>query len=668
MRQFTLGRAAVCALVIALAGCGETTVHDSAASSVVISAAGGTIADSYVALSSSAYTVSASAGAAVLTVNRTGTPTGEIDVNFTTVDGSAVAGSDYQGTSGSLTWVDGDQTPKSIEVPIASSDSGKSFTVELTAVSGNGAFGSPTQATVTVSSAVSGASSLSASPSGSMDPPLTQLVDASGDVWTVSGGVVSLNGAIQPITQHVILLLYYQGVMYQENSDCLWWDWTGGAWVNASQPAIAGIPGCTGKTGGSTATSGTGTGSSGASSTPAASASGTMIPSAAKLVDGAGNTWTVSGGVISLNGTVQSATHKVIVLLYYQGVIYQENSDCLWWSWTGGTWVATSRPAAGGVPACSAVVTSAGGTTTTTVTSSGSGSGSGSNANGPVPAAAAAVNYNTLTFGPAVTLGSNWFFSNFYGTGDQPAGAASQNADGTLFISGLENNRSGSTVSTARHVNTRLNWTGTAFGGGAYFEAVLSFTGQGKGPYLNGGPAFWALDIEHTSQGPYQVSWPGMPKDAAGNPYDDFFEVDFMEYDAGPYAFQNGIGNWYGYPPTKSTSNPYSGGGGTGAVKVATTTNFAQFHKYGCLWVPATPSNQGYLKFYFDDVQTGETFYWNYDNPANPFPPPPVNNSTAMSGMDQRHMFLILGTGTSQPMTVQSVSVWQASAANNLTE
>jgi hypothetical protein len=37
-----------------------------------------------------------------------------------------------------------------------------------------------------------------------------------------------------------------------------------------------------------------------------------------------------------------------------------------------------------------------------------------------------------------------------------------------------------------------------------------------------------------------------------------------------------------------------------------------------------------------------------------------------MSGMDTHHMILILGTGTDQPMTVQSVKVWQASAANNL--
>jgi hypothetical protein len=263
-----------------------------------------------------------------------------------------------------------------------------------------------------------------------------------------------------------------------------------------------------------------------------------------------------------------------------------------------------------------------------------------------------------------VTLNSNWFPWNFYSAGASPSGATSQNADGSLFVSGIENNSYGATVSTASQTNTGNRWVGTAFGGGAYFEAVLSFTGQGTGPYNNGGPAFWTLDIEHLSQGPYIVNWPGQ----ASN-YDDFFELDFMEYDAGnEYGYQNGIGNWYG-TAGQGLPNPYTQIPGVlGGVLVPAGTNFASYHKYGCLWVPATPSTQGYLKFYFDGVQVGETFVWNYNDPANPFPPAPVNNATSMSGMDQRHLALILGTGTDQPMTVQAVSVWQASSAENVTE
>jgi hypothetical protein len=75
-----------------------------------------------------------------------------------------------------------------------------------------------------------------------------------------------------------------------------------------------------------------------------ASANDSMIVSAAQLVDGAGDRWTVSDGVISQNGSAQTITQKVIVLLYDRGVIYQENVNCMWWSWTSDAWVATTQP------------------------------------------------------------------------------------------------------------------------------------------------------------------------------------------------------------------------------------------------------------------------------------------------------------------------------------
>jgi hypothetical protein len=75
------------------------------------------------------------------------------------------------------------------------------------------------------------------------------------------------------------------------------------------------------------------------------------------------------------------------------------------------------------------------------------------------------------------------------------------------------------------------------------------------------------------------------------------------------------------------------------------------------------------MQFFFDGVQTGSTYYWNYHDPSqvSSYPaPPPVIGDTAISGMDWRHMFLILGTDPAHPMTVYSVSVWQKSAAQNL--
>lgn len=292
-----------------------------------------------------------------------------------------------------------------------------------------------------------------------------------------------------------------------------------------------------------------------------------------------------------------------------------------------------------------------------------------------MPAAAAAVGYNTQTFGSTLTLASNWFNWGFYGSGAQAAGAVSTNADGSIAISGVENNNYGATIATAQPAGNSVAWNGTAFGGGGYFEATLSFTGQGTGPYPNGGPAFWMLDIEHLSGGPYDINWP-----SAASGCIDFFEVDAMEYDTSHTdGYQNGIATWYGSAngacANGATYNPNTQiPGVAGGALVPSGTDFSQPHKYGVLWVPATgygdtTITQGYLKFYFDGVQVGSTFTWNYYDPSltSTYPTyPPLNGTSAMSGMDWRHMVLILGTGTAQPMTVYGVSVWQQSGAQNL--
>jgi hypothetical protein len=426
-----------------------------------------------------------------------------------------------------------------------------------------------------------------------------------------------------------------------------------------------------------------------------------MFPAATKIVDSAGNSWTISGGVISENGVPQTITHAVVVLLYYHQVIYQENSSCNWWSWTNNAWLATAKPAATGIPTCSKAVSSA------SSSSSSSSSGGGSGAASGAPAAAAAVGYNTQTFN-STALETSWFPFGFLSS-NQPAGYAVQNSDGSIFLNGNSGNPFGGTISSAAHSASGDDWTGIAFGGGAYFEATLSFTGQGDGPYGNGGPAFWANDIEWMSQGPYNIQWPGYGGTAWSNTatyaidtivnaggyywisktdgnvghnpqtdtthwekYSQWVEVDFMEYDVKEYWYQNGIGNWTNFPGGKFGAGQtyYGSPGSLGSVPVAVGTDFSKPHRYGCLWVPATPTTQGYLKFYFDGVQTASpTFYWNYWDPANPNVPAPSSaNHSAMSIIDQRHMALILGTGTEQPMTVYAVSVWQASTANNIAQ
>lgn len=77
--------------------------------------------------------VNESAGNATLTVNRTGGSDGKVTVNYATTSGTAIAGSDFTATTGTLTFADG-QTSATISVPIindASEEGDESFTVVL---------------------------------------------------------------------------------------------------------------------------------------------------------------------------------------------------------------------------------------------------------------------------------------------------------------------------------------------------------------------------------------------------------------------------------------------------------------------------------------------------------------------------------------------------------
>jgi len=84
--------------------------------------------------------------------------------------------------------------------------------------------------------------------------------------------------------------------------------------------------------------------------TPVQSINGSSIPPSTKLVDSGLTTWTVVGGVVyeqllgSPNAVPAGFTANVILLLYFNGVIYQENSSFNWFSWSGSAWVATTDP------------------------------------------------------------------------------------------------------------------------------------------------------------------------------------------------------------------------------------------------------------------------------------------------------------------------------------
>ncbi|HVF73348.1 MAG TPA: Calx-beta domain-containing protein [Chthoniobacterales bacterium] len=101
--------------------------------------------------SPSTYSVSEEVGVVLITVTKTGGTELTSTVHFTTANGTAIAGDDYIGVSGDLTFLPA-ETSKNISVTIAN-DSGKegdeTFTVSLDTPS-NATLGAATSATVTI--------------------------------------------------------------------------------------------------------------------------------------------------------------------------------------------------------------------------------------------------------------------------------------------------------------------------------------------------------------------------------------------------------------------------------------------------------------------------------------------------------------------------------------
>lgn len=95
-------------------------------------------------LSPTVISVSEGAGTLQLTVTRQSGSTGAIGVSFTTNSDTAIAGTDFTLTSGTLLWADGDAAPKTIDVPILQNllpDGSRSFTVVLSNPTGGASVG-----------------------------------------------------------------------------------------------------------------------------------------------------------------------------------------------------------------------------------------------------------------------------------------------------------------------------------------------------------------------------------------------------------------------------------------------------------------------------------------------------------------------------------------------
>lgn len=257
-----------------------------------------------------------------------------------------------------------------------------------------------------------------------------------------------------------------------------------------------------------------------------------------------------------------------------------------------------------------------------------------------VPTPAAAVGYNLRTFGPELIFGENWFACNFWLNPPPGALIASQNEDGSLIVTGQHHYG----ISTAtRNPGAPATWKGAAFGGGAYIEALIAFQtqAQAKQPW----PGFWGHDIESLC-----------PLAGKG------IEHDYMEADGGSAAaYGCGMHDWWDVLGSQNQTNTTFAANPT-TPEVMTS---GLFNRFGWLWVPAKAGvrGSGYVQFYFNG-RLQRTQAW--DPYVANQPTPTVLGASAGNVTDVRHHMPMFSCGIDCPITVKSMSVWQASDAGNL--
>jgi hypothetical protein len=125
-------------------------------------------------------------GPVQIDVSRVGGSSGPVSVQYATANGSATSGADYTATSGTLSWSDGETTPKRILVDIANDtvvEPTETFTVTLTAPTGGATLGAPATTTVNIVD-----NDVAPPPAPVLSSSATALAFASRDVGTTSAG------------------------------------------------------------------------------------------------------------------------------------------------------------------------------------------------------------------------------------------------------------------------------------------------------------------------------------------------------------------------------------------------------------------------------------------------------------------------------------------------
>ena len=150
--------------------------------------------------------------------------------------------------------------------------------------------------------------------------PGQAITDADGNSWAISNGQVTVNGQVDSSTGNVIEMAYEGGVIWQKNTQNLWYgkNSPGASWSPTYGTRTDPIP------------------------NQLASASDTvLLAEPSQPIYAALSFWTISRGQVVINGVPDPTTSRVVALVHSSdGQVWQQNADGLWWgkSSPSGSW------------------------------------------------------------------------------------------------------------------------------------------------------------------------------------------------------------------------------------------------------------------------------------------------------------------------------------------
>ncbi len=151
-------------------------------------------------LGAASANVSENAGSVTLVVNRTGSGAGAVGVTYATEDGTALAGTDYTATTGTLAWADGDLTPKTVTVPVTNrhlyDGSTRAFDVALSFPTGGVVLQSPSVENVNLLEN----DAVPTQPTVSLDSPSNDTTTIlTGSTLTVAASIADPDGVLAAV-------------------------------------------------------------------------------------------------------------------------------------------------------------------------------------------------------------------------------------------------------------------------------------------------------------------------------------------------------------------------------------------------------------------------------------------------------------------------------------